>query len=101
MSWQEKIESVRNNTCESKLCLNYNNIGTEGARALAEALMQNVSVTDTVRVLVTTSAMKERVPLQSLGLNSIGAEGTCAFADALKHNTTLTELECVITIIDT
>ena len=85
------------------LCLLDNNIGAEGAKAIAEALKVNAVLTE-LRLVLTkigdegamaiAEALKVNAVLTTLnlGYNSIGVEGAMAIAEALKVNTVLTEL---------
>jgi Ran GTPase-activating protein (RanGAP) involved in mRNA processing and transport len=66
--------ALKGNSTLEQLYLGQNNIGIEGATALASALKLNTLVN------------------LDLSFNSIGDEGVVALADALKCNTTLTEL---------
>jgi Ran GTPase-activating protein (RanGAP) involved in mRNA processing and transport len=64
-----------NDTTLTALTLEYNEIGDEGAKALAAALEQNTTIIQL-----------------DLGVNQIGDEGAKVLAVALEHNTTLTQL---------
>ena len=68
--WQRRIDEAR-----GTLDLHGNNIGAAGARAVAEALQHNTTVTEL-----------------HLDGNNIGAVGARAVAEALQHNTTVTTL---------
>lgn len=52
--------------------LDHNNVGVEGATALAESLHQNRTLTEL-----------------NIGANKFGDDGASYFATALKHNTAL------------
>ena len=66
---------MQTNTSLAKFCLNGNDIGDEGAKALANALQTNASLTRL-----------------DLGRNDIGDEGEKALANALQHNFFMTEM---------
>ena len=67
------------NTSLTKIYLNGNNIGDEGAKAIGEALKVNTSLTKI-----------------DLGGNNIGVEGGKAIGEALKVNTSLTKIYLTI-----
>ena len=66
----------RSNAVLTKLWLGYNNIGVDGAKAIAEALKVNAVLTELC-----------------LDWNNIGAVGAIAIAEALKVNAVLTKLD--------
>ena len=70
------LEYVRNSTNIGYLDLNYNNIGVEGAIALARELANNTTIT-----------------FLNLSGNRFGYQGAEALADALTINSTITSLE--------
>ena len=72
---QQGAKALAQNTTLKVLVLNNNNIGGEGAKALAEALKTNTTLTNL-----------------NLGSNQIGDEGARAIADALQTNTRLISL---------
>ena len=67
---------LKNHDTLIKLYLYYNEIGTEGAKVLAEALRENDTLTELL-----------------LFDNEIGDEGARALAKALEKNDTLTSLD--------
>ena len=69
-------ETLRQNSTITSVSLVGNNIGDEGAIALAETLRQNSTITD--------------VDLRS---NNIGDEGVTALAKALRQNSTIIDLD--------
>ena len=77
----------------TELCLSFNNIGDEGAKAIAEALKFNVEALKVNAVLYNLELVDNAV-LTTLHLkeNKIGAEGAKAIAEALKVNAVVTTL---------
>ena len=69
-------DALKSNTSLTTIDLRGNNIGDEGAKAIAEALKGNTSLTSI-----------------NLSNNNIGDEGAKAIADALKFNTSLTTID--------
>ena len=83
-------------TCAYSFVLD-NFIGAEGARALAEPLKQNTTLThlNLMSKCVAVFNVGDEIQLtcDSFVLaNEIGAEGARALAESLKQNTTLTQL---------
>jgi Ran GTPase-activating protein (RanGAP) involved in mRNA processing and transport len=96
-------EALEHNNTLTQLNLGYNQIGVEGAKALAAALEHNTSLTqleqwnnqigvEGARALA--AALEHNTSLTQLNLwnNRISVEGAKALAAALEHNITLTQL---------
>ena len=86
----------------TKIYLNWNNIGVEGAKAIGEALKVNTSLTkiylDNIGdegAKAIGEALKVNTSLTEIYLweNKIGDEGARAIAEALKRNTSLTKID--------
>ncbi|EGD77003.1 hypothetical protein PTSG_12575 [Salpingoeca rosetta] len=100
---RNKILSIWNNTCGSKVNLADNDLGPEGGKAIGEALKVNTTLTsldlysNNLRPeggKAIGEALKVNTTLTSLDLdgNDLGPEGGKAIGEALKVNTTLTSL---------
>eukprot|EP00871_Galdieria_phlegrea_P000505 jgi/Galph1/1455/GphlegSOOS_G141.1 len=77
-------EALRENTTLTGLNIGWNNIGTEGAKYLSEALRENTTLT-----------------ILDIDGNNIGTEGAKYLSGALRENTTLTTLDINHTCIGT
>ncbi len=97
------IQDIKNTSITS-IDLQYNNIGAEGAIALAEALKYNTSVTSIKLssnkigdegAIALAEALKSNTSVTSIALwkNNIGAEGARALAEVLKYNTSITSIK--------
>ncbi|CAE7941950.1 NLRC3, partial [Symbiodinium necroappetens] len=74
--WKALADALKSNNCTvTHVNLESNDIGDEGAKALADALKSNCTVTHV-----------------NLEFNMIGGQGAKAFADALKSNCTVTDV---------
>jgi len=75
-------------------CAGNNNIGADGARAIADALKTN-SVLTTLHFGCTLLLLFLMVHGEGYicAANNIGADGAKAIAESLKKNSTLTELD--------
>jgi DNA repair exonuclease SbcCD ATPase subunit len=91
------------NTSLTKVCLKDNEIGAEGAAALADALKENSAVTkinlnvsqicdEGAAALAEALKLNTSVTYIDLDNNTIGDEGAAALADLLKVNTSLTAI---------
>jgi hypothetical protein len=95
---------LSNNATLTTLDLRDNNIGDEGAHALAAALGDNATLTalhlshnnigaEVARALAAALGNNVKLTQLLLGSNDIGAEGARALAAALANNATLTSLD--------
>ena len=101
---QDTLERLHaNDPSLTVLSLYDNQIGPEGTRALADALITNTSLTElrlsgnrigVAGAVALAEALRTNTSLTDLRLsyNQIGDEGARALADALKTNTSLTKL---------
>jgi Ran GTPase-activating protein (RanGAP) involved in mRNA processing and transport len=87
----------------TKLDLSRNDIGIEGAKAIAEALKENKTITelnlwgnkigdDVAIALAEALKVNNTITTLNFAYNNIGKDGAIALADALKVNNTITEL---------
>ena len=101
---QDTLERLHaNDPSLTVLSLYDNQIGPEGTRALADALITNTSLTHLylshnqigpAGAIALAEALRTNTSLTTLELynNQIGPEGAVALAEALKENTSLTKL---------
>ena len=99
---KQLYEALKANTSVTKLVL-FNQIGDEGAKAIADILKENTSITvlyllgnqigdEGAKVIADALKTNTSVTVLYLPGNQIGVEGAKVIADALKTNTTLTKL---------
>jgi Ran GTPase-activating protein (RanGAP) involved in mRNA processing and transport len=99
---QKALEGIRNGSLTS-LNLEWNNIGDEGAKALADALGKDSRLTslglfgnsigdEGAKALADALGKNSGLTSLYLGANNIGAEGAKALADALGKDSSLTGL---------
>ena len=87
-----------------QLDLRYNDIGSDGAKPLADALRVNASITQVCQIRQVLVCGAEQSPTRhmplscihvwqvNLALNEIGSEGAKPLADALRVNASITSV---------